>query len=33
VAAEPDSNVKTLAGRHGKVPIEIVRMMQGSAVP
>ena len=32
IEAEPDSNVKTLAGRHGKLPIEIVRMMQGSTV-
>ena len=30
VAAEPDSNVKALAGAHGKLPIEIVRMMQGT---
>jgi hypothetical protein len=30
IAAGPDDNVKALAGRHGKLPIEIVKMMQGA---
>ncbi len=33
VVAEPDSNVKALAGAHGKLPIEIVKMMQGETAP
>ena len=29
IEAEPESNVKALAGAHGKLPIEIVKMVQG----
>lgn len=32
IVAGPDSNVKALAGEHGKLPIEIVKMMQGATV-
>jgi hypothetical protein len=33
VEAGPDDNVKALAGRHGKLPIEVVKMMQGETEP